>query len=634
MADEKEKTPPPGPAEASPGAPVEEVFVNPSELTRDDLIKMIDEAGRSYFQRLVDMFKGLRQPKDSLDYKKAIIELQRLGAPLGAILLTVIFLVVMSFVSCAAEETTPPTIITEMVQEAEEQQLEEPEEPPPPPEEIRELTEEMEITDVTVDIQAPPTTSAVQSPAPAPVDAVAITPSPIKMPGVYASRSTGVRGDKIGAYGLGQTEALVYGFLRYLKMRQNKDGSWDSGTVSTGATSLALLCFLAHGETPGKSDEFGDTVEKAIRWLLNDQIKTEGEIDHRNAPRKGGSHAWRRGEIGYFKGRDTCNYAHFLAVYALSEAYAMTQIPDIKDALELAIPHILNGQNAQGGWYYNMDASCPVIDTSYASWAVQALKAAKLAHVGDQAQIITALKKAANGLKVLYHSDGSFGYTTRGNERNAYNGLTAPCVLALQMLDQGDSAEARKSLDYMKNWGPTFDKKKFKSNSSPQYYCYYLSQVRFNQGEKHPQWLAWHNQQKRLYTAAAITIPKEASGYKDHEGKPQYVTFWPRKGGKHKFGTEGSPIADDVRLKGLSDTRNGARLGIPVEQLISQDAATSEWEGKNSDIISSCFTALQLMVYYRNSPLSKGALTSIEQEAEVEVTEGGADEVELDFGDL
>ena len=606
--------------------------VEPSELTRDELIKMIDEEGRSYPRRIADMFKGLRQPKDSLDYKKAMIELQRLGAPLGAILLFTIILIVMSVMRITAEEK-PPLIVTEIVEATEAEELEEvEEEPPPPPEEIPELTEEMEVTDVTVNIDAPVTTSEIQSPAPSPVDAVAITPSPIQMPGVYASRSSGVRGDKIGAYGLGQTEALVYGFLRYLKMRQNKDGSWDSGTVSTGATSLALLCFLAHGETPGKSDEFGDTVEKAIRWLLNDQIKTEGEIDHRNAPRKGGSHAWRRGEIGYFKGRDTCNYAHFLAVYALSEAYAMTQIPDIKTALELAIPHILNGQNAQGGWYYNLDATSPVIDTSYASWAVQALKAAKLAHVGDQAKIVTALKKAANGLLVLRHSDGSFGYTTRGNERNAYNGLTAPCVLALQMLER--SSDATESLKYMQNWGPTFDKKKFKSNSSPQYYCYYLSQVRFNQGEKHPQWLAWHNQQKRLYTAAAITIPKEASGYKDHNGKPQYVTFWPRKGAKHKFGTEGSGISDEARLRALPDTRNGKRGGIPVEQLINQDAATSEWEGSKSDIISSCFTALQLMVYYRNSPLSKGMLTAIEAEAEVEVSEGGADEVELDFGDL
>ena len=606
--------------------------VEPSELTRDELIKMIDEEGRSYPRRIADMFKGLRQPKDSLDYKKAMIELQRLGAPLGAILLFTIILIVMSVMRITAEEK-PPVIVTEIVEATEAEELEEvEEEPPPPPEEIPELTEEMEVTDVTVNIDAPVTTSEIQSPAPSPVDAVAITPSPIQMPGVYASRSSGVRGDKIGAYGLGQTEALVYGFLRYLKMTQKPDGRWDNGTVSTGATSLALLCFLAHGELPGQSEEFGDTVEKAIRWLLNDQIKSESEIDHKEAPRKGGSHAWRRGEIGYFKSRDTCNYAHFLAVYALSEAYAMTQIPDIKDALERAIPHIINGQNAQGGWYYNLDASCPIIDTSYASWAVQALKAAKLAHVGDQAKIVTALKKAANGLLVLRHSDGSFGYTTRGNERNAYNGLTAPCVLALQMLER--SSDATESLKYMQNWGPTFDKKKFKSNSSPQYYCYYLSQVRFNQGEKHPQWLAWHNQQKRLYTAAAITIPKEASGYKDHEGKPQYITFWPRKGAKHKFGTEGSGISDEARLRALPDTRNGKRGGIPVEQLINQDAATSEWEGSKSDIISSCFTALQLMVYYRNSPLSKGMLTSIEAEAEVEVSEGGADEVELDFGDL
>ena len=320
--------------------------VEPSELTRDELIKMIDEEGRSYPRRIADMFKGLRQPKDSLDYKKAMIELQRLGAPLGAILLFTIILIVMSVMRITADEK-PPVIVTEIVEATEAEELEEvEEEPPPPPEEIPELTEEMEVTDVTVNIDAPVTTSEIQSPAPSPVDAVAITPSPIQMPGVYASRSSGVRGDKIGAYGLGQTEALVYGFLRYLKMTQKPDGRWDNGTVSTGATSLALLCFLAHGELPGQSEEFGDTVEKAIRWLLNDQIKSESEIDHRDAPRKGGSHAWRRGEIGYFKGRDTCNYAHFLAVYALSEAYAMTQIPDIKDALERAIPHIINGQNA------------------------------------------------------------------------------------------------------------------------------------------------------------------------------------------------------------------------------------------------------------------------------------------------
>lgn len=617
--------------------------IDPSSLSRDELIKMIDEEERSYPRRLIDMCKGLGQPKDSLDYKKAMIELQRLGAPIGAILILALSLIAMSLMKITAEEK-PPVVVTELVQAEETEQLEEPpEEPPEPPEEIPEMEEFVE-TDVVVDIDAPPTTSAVQSPSPAPVDAVSITPSPKVMVGVYASRSSGTRGAAIGRYGV-KTEQYVYGFLRYLKKTQGPNGMWDANRkeVSTGATALALLCFLAHGELPGQSAEFGDTVEKAIRGLIDDQIKSEAEIDHRDAPRKGGTHAWRRGEIGYFKGRDTCNYAHLIAVYALSEAYAMTRIPDVKAAVERALPHIINGQNAQGGWYYNMDASCPVIDTSYASWAVQALKAAKLAHVGDSKAIVTALKKASRGIKALSHPDGSFGYTNKNkNEERLYPGLTAPCALILQMLDESDTELCRKSIQYMSSWEPTFKRNFTASRSgavpmkgaSPQYYCYYLSQVRFNLGDNHPSWKAWNAQQQAIYSAAAINIPAEKSGYKDQDGKPQYITFWPRKGGKHRFGGEASAIPDEQRLAQQSGTRNGMRGRWPVADLVNGDAATSEWQGAASDIISSCFTALQLMVYYRNSPLSKGALTAIEEETEVKVDEGGGNEVELDFGDL
>ena len=279
--------------------------------------------------------------------------------------------------------------------------------------------------------------------------------------------------------------------------------------------------------------------------------------------------------------------------------------------------------------------TCPIIDTSYASWAVQALKAAKLANVGDQREIVSALKKSVNGIKELYNPDGSFGYTTANqSERRAYNGLTAACVFILQTLDLGDTPAARQALEYMQNWGPTFDKKKFKSNSSPQYYCYFLSQVRFNQDGYNPQWLAWHDQQRRLYTAAAIVISKKVGGYKDHEGNPQFVAFWPRKGARHKFGTESSRISDIERLKARPDTHDGKRLGFPIEQLINQDACTSEWEGVKSDIISSCFTALQLMVYYRNAPLPKGALTFIPPEREAAIRQESAEEVEFNLDEL
>ena len=48
-------------------------------LSQDELIKLFDEEERSYFRRIADMCKGLGCPRDSIEFKKAMIELQRLG---------------------------------------------------------------------------------------------------------------------------------------------------------------------------------------------------------------------------------------------------------------------------------------------------------------------------------------------------------------------------------------------------------------------------------------------------------------------------------------------------------------------------------------------------------------------------
>ena len=512
---------------------------------------------------------------------------------------------VMSVIKITVDEK-PPAIETQVIEPTEAEQLEEPPEPPPP---------------------APPTTSAEQSPQPSPVDAVALTPSPVVLRGVFGSRSPGVRGAAIGRYGAHGTERLVYGFLRWLKMRQGKNGMWGN---HTGISSLALLCYLAHGELPGASAEFGDTVEKAIRGLLNDQIKTQGECGSGGAENPTTPGSRRKDKVGYFRGRDGHNYSHLVAIYALSEAYAMTRIPDIKAAVERALPHVFDGQNADGGWYYNMYATNPITDTSFTSWAVQALKAAKLAGFHDP-RIVTSLKKAAKGIKTASNPDGSFGYLNTA--KRSRPGLTSACALILQMLDESDTDLCKKSIAYMDSWEPTFEKNHKSATSSaipmsgdsPQYYCYYLSQVRFNLGDKHPAWLRWNNQQKRLYQAAAINIPAEKSGYVDHNGKPQYITFWAHAGSKHQFKGEAAPIDDLQRLKQDPQTRDGKRLGFDVNKLVNTDAATKDW--CNSRVGANCFTALQLMVYYRNSPLAKGALTKIEAETEVEVKEDTGTEV-------
>ena len=603
-------------------------FNNAPEREKDELLKIFEQGERSYFTRLVDMCKGLGKPKDSLEFKQAMIEFQRLGAPIAAVVVIVSAITVMSLVKFVPDEK-PPVVETQIIEPEPAEELVK--EDPPPPEEPPELDEVVD-TEVVVDIDAPPTTSAEQSPQPSPVDAVALTPSPVVIKGVMGSRNPGLRGAAIGRYGAAATEKLVYGFLRWLKMRQGSNGLWND---QIGDTALALLCYLAHGELPGQSEEFGPTVEKAIRAMIDNQIKTEDEAkkDHSDAPRTGGHHAWRRGEVGYFRNRDVCNYAQLVAVYALAEAYAMTRIPDLKPVVERAVKPIIDGQNANGGWYYNLDPKCAVTDTSFASWAVQALKAAKLAHVGDQklkGQIVTALKKASKGIKTCLNKDSSFGYLDKMPEKNSYQGLTAPCVLILQMLDEGDTDLCRKSLDYMRGWEPTFKRvdsvpgdrnvngKRPIIGKSPQYYCYYLSQVRFNQGEKHPDWLRWNEVQKNLYSASAISIPAEKSGYVDHNGKPQYITFWPINDGQtQQFKGEPKGMLDKDRLMQDKNTKNGKRRGIAVDDLIIKDATSAEWQ--KGKVVGNCLTALQLMVYYRNSPLAKGALSKIEAETEVKV---------------
>ncbi|MGN1325048.1 MAG: prenyltransferase/squalene oxidase repeat-containing protein [Candidatus Spyradenecus sp.] len=598
-----------------------------NEPAKDELIKLFDEEERNYLQRIVDMLKGFGQPKDSIEHKKAMIELQRLGAPIAAVVGMLLAITVMCTIKITASEK-PPVVETQVIEPEQAEELTK--EEPPPPEEPPELEEIQEVTDVVVDIDAPPTTSAEQSPQPSPVDAVALTPSPMVMRNVYGDRSPGLRGAKIGKYGAAGTEKLVYGFLRWLKMKQGPNGMWNN---DTGDTSLALLCFLAHGELPGQSDEFGDTVEKAIRGLLADQISDPSQCKPGGADNPSEFESRRKDKVGYFKGRDAHNYAHLVAIYALSEAYAMTRIPAVKEAVERAIPHVIEGQNADGGWYYNMYAKCPTTDTSYTSWAVQALKAAKLSGNHDP-KIIAALKKSARGIKTCANPNGTFGYLNTA--KNRYLGLTAPCALILQMLDEADTDLCKKAVAYMDTWEPTF-KQNFKAASSsatqmvgtsPQYYGYYLSQVRFNLGDNAAAWKRWSEQQKRVYSAAAINIPADKSGYKDHNGKAQYITYWPRKNTKNKFGGEGAPIEDKARLMQQQGTANGKRNGIPVDDLINTDTATYEWH--NSPVAANCFTALQLMVYYRNSPLAKGALTKIEAEAELKVEDKGAGAVTLE----
>ena len=102
---------------------------------------------KGFFRRMSEMFSGLSKPKSSAEYKLAKTELQRLTAPLAAILLPtmgVIILIVITAIQGQTKQTIQVDIARAQEEEAE---LEEEQEQ----EEIVEQTPPEETVEVMVD---------------------------------------------------------------------------------------------------------------------------------------------------------------------------------------------------------------------------------------------------------------------------------------------------------------------------------------------------------------------------------------------------------------------------------------------------------------------------------------------------
>ena len=109
----------------------------------DEIAKKYEVKG--FFKRLSDMFKGLGQPHDTREYKLARIELQRLAAPLTAIVVPIVFGIVLCVVTMISGQKKD-IIIADIAQiEDEPEELREEEEIPPDDIEPPPM-EEVEIT--------------------------------------------------------------------------------------------------------------------------------------------------------------------------------------------------------------------------------------------------------------------------------------------------------------------------------------------------------------------------------------------------------------------------------------------------------------------------------------------------------
>ena len=540
----------------------------------EEIAKKYEERG--FFRRLGDMFKGLGKPHDTREYKLARIELQRLAAPLIALTLPVLFvavLCVVTMISGQKKETITVDIAT-IENDAEELQDEEevpPDDIEPPPMEDVEITVDTPNPNPVSTLTPTPTPPSTQvSVKPAAMDSVAIVKSPVTMKSMTGSRNPGSIGamTKGGAgYGDAITEATVMKVLWWLKAHQNQDGSWGGGNKIAN-TALAILTYLAHGEFPGSPSpykrDFGPVVQSAIDYLLT----------HLNPEKE---------QTAKFNPTDGHEYSFLIATYALCEAYGMTKNPNCKEAAERCLKRIVDNQSSTGGWDYNLNKNSTRDDLSYAGWAIQALKAGKMAGLHPEG-LQTAINKAINCLKKRsYSKSGGFTYTPTNGNNGGATGLAGVGTLAMQLLGRGSEPEAQNALDVMRDWKPEFDPTKMSAvnpGGSPQYYCYYATQCKYQAGMKagaakndEVTWQKWNLEMKKLYPSII----------KDADGKGPLPKVQDHTGKEHKQG-----------------------------YFVNSDAHSTR------PYMDTCLVALQLMVYYRYLP------TTSVKAGEDEVSDGDA----------
>jgi hypothetical protein len=335
-------------------------------------------------------------------------------------------------------------------------------------EEVTEEAPEMEVPEITTEVESDSAIDDASDEVPESnddmdmEDVLDVIPhnTPLKIAGLYGGRTKKGRAGalkKYGATNAGQNSVL--NALRWLAKVQRDNGSWEDNPAHSG---LALLCFLAHGETP-LSEEFGLTVQKSMQWLSSSMKE------------------------GIPCATDGHQYGHAIATYALAEAFGMTQIPFLQTSMEYGLETIIQGQQPGGGFDYNYKKG-PRWDLSYAGWNFQALKAGLVAGSANEG-IPRAIEKGITFMKQSTYKNGKFGYSSPGSGKN----MTGVGTLCLQLLGEKRSVEVQGGLETISDeryqlWeGVAQDWEKI---AHPLYGFYYDTQAVFhNQG---PDWDRWN----------------------------------------------------------------------------------------------------------------------------------------------
>jgi len=272
--------------------------------------------------------------------------------------------------------------------------------------------------------------------------------------------------------GNAESERAVARALAWLAKQQRSDGSWvfdvtgDTKKEIIAATGMALLPFLAAGETHRTAQKYQKTVRAGLDYLI------------KCCP-TGGPNA------GKFTGAGNM-YAQAIGTVALCEAYGMTKDKGLLlTSAQAAINYIQRAQAPNGSWGYQAGSAG---DTSIVGWQIQALQAARLSKdiVVDKQVIKKAISflnlAGAGALKEMY------GYNDNTGAAPATS-LTAVGLLCRYYIDGWgpDNGGYSRGVAGLMKRVPNADGKE--KTVPDMYFYYYATQVvHFNEGEEWKQW--------------------------------------------------------------------------------------------------------------------------------------------------
>ncbi len=278
--------------------------------------------------------------------------------------------------------------------------------------------------------------------------------------------------------GTPESEAAVALGLQWLANHQNKNGSWSFnhrtgrcrgrcshpgrlGHCTTGATGLALLCFLGAGHTE-QHGEYRAVVRRGVDFLVKEVKKSK-----RN--------------LGSLMGTVRDNegmYAHGIATLALCEAYNMGRNPKLRKPVQQAVDFVVRAQHVAGGWRYRPRVQPG--DTSVVGWQVMALYSGKIAELKIPQQTLDGAWAFLDSVQ----SDGGVGYGYRSpgaTPTRSAVGLLCRMYLGQSRGWDTNNAAVQEGSARFAALGPS---------RSDMYYNYYATQFMYQVGGEN--WQKWN----------------------------------------------------------------------------------------------------------------------------------------------